>query len=474
MSEASSTSSESAPVSNVSEPHKTLISLNMSNITKLTPTNFITWRLQIRSLLEAHELHCFIADEDKTPPETITTATAADQPNPNFAAWKRQDKLLFSALLGSLSLPVQAIVARATTSGDIWRTLTNTYGKPSRSHVRQIKDQFKESSKGTKTVSEYMRGIIDKSDHLALLGDPLPHEDLLDYITSGLGEDYRAVVEMVQGRNTPIAIDELHEKLLNRENTLKAAGQDNFSLPATANTTQLSRGGSSTRGGYNSSRGGYRPSRPYLGKCQICGVQGHGAKRCPQYYSPSPQQAYLAPQFSQYRGPPPSPWSPRAPHLPLPTPQWRPQAHHTTAGSQPDLTPWLLDSAASHHIASDLSNLSLHSPYTGNDTIMIGNGTGLPVTHTGSVSFPSHSKPLQLQNVLCVPEMRRNLISVNKFCKTNNVMVHLCPFDFQVKDLHTGITLLNGKANEGVYEWPLSASKPFASAFSSIKSSPSD
>lgn len=38
-----------------------------------------------------------------------------------------------------------------------------------------------------------------------------------------------------------------------------------------------------------------------------------------------------------------------------------------------------------------------------------------------------------------------------------------------MKDLHTGTTLLKGKASEGVYEWPLSASKPFASAFSSIK-----
>lgn len=217
------TASTTALLFNSAEPHKTLISLNMSNITKLTPTNFITWRLQIRSLLEAHELHCFIADDDKTPPETISTEAAENQSNPNFVAWKQQDKLLLSAIIGSLSLPVQSIVARATTTREVWETLTNTYGKPSRGHIRQIKDQLKESNKGIKSVSDYMRGIIDKSDQLALLGAPLPHEDLLDFITNGLLEDYRAIVEMVQGRETPINIVELHEKLINRENTLKAA-----------------------------------------------------------------------------------------------------------------------------------------------------------------------------------------------------------------------------------------------------------
>ena len=101
---------------------------------------------------------------------------------------------------------------------------------------------------------------------------------------------------------------------------------------------------------------------------------------------------------------------------------------------------------------------------------MIGNGTGLPITHTGSIYIPSKNRNLLLHNVLCVPDMKKNLIYVNKLCKTNNVMVQLCPFDFQVKDLHTGTTLLKGKSNEGVYEWPSIYS---SIAFASHKSSPS-
>lgn len=122
----SSQTSESAPVFNISDPKSTLISLNMSNITKLTSNNYITWSLQIGSLLEAHELHCFIKDDDQTPSETITTTEEQQESNPNFAAWKRQDKLLYSALLGTLSLAVQPIVARAKNSRDIWEILFRT------------------------------------------------------------------------------------------------------------------------------------------------------------------------------------------------------------------------------------------------------------------------------------------------------------------------------------------------------------
>ena len=71
--------------------------------------------------------------------------------------------------------------------------------------------------------------------------------------------------------------------------------------------------------------------------------------------------------------------------------------------------------------------------------------------------------------------MKKNIISVNKLCKTNNVMVQMCPSDFQVKDLRTGQTMLNGQASKGVYEWLTESSSSFnnALAFSCFKTSKS-
>lgn len=79
--ETSSATAESALVFNPSDPKSSLISLNMFGITKLTATNFLTWRLQVHALLEAHELHVFISDEDLTPPQQINDSAGITQTN---------------------------------------------------------------------------------------------------------------------------------------------------------------------------------------------------------------------------------------------------------------------------------------------------------------------------------------------------------------------------------------------------------
>ncbi|KAL9436810.1 hypothetical protein AB3S75_022787 [Citrus x aurantiifolia] len=154
--------------------------------------------------------------------------------------------------------------------------------------------------------------------------------------------------------------------------------------------------------------------RPYLGKCQLCRQQGHSAKRCPTFRH--------------------IPWSSNT----------QPQAHiaapqtYMTTPPAPSATEWLLDSGASHHVTTDLHNLSLHSEHPISESVHIGDGTGLPITHSGSTTLPSSSQSFALNNVLC--------------------------------DLRTRALLLQGTARNGVYEWPRpsSATKPLL-AFSSIK-----
>ena len=68
---------------------------------------------------------------------------------------------------------VQSIVSSATTSAEIWSLLATAFGNPTRGHIRQLKHQIKSCTKGTKTISEYLRIIKAKVDDLALLGKPM-------------------------------------------------------------------------------------------------------------------------------------------------------------------------------------------------------------------------------------------------------------------------------------------------------------
>ncbi|RVX11180.1 Retrovirus-related Pol polyprotein from transposon RE1 [Vitis vinifera] len=109
-------------IKNSHDPQHPLLIINLSNITKLSSTNYLIWSLQILSLLEGYDLRHFIDGADTPPPPTITV-TGVASPNPTYTTWKRQDRLIFSALLGAISVSLQPLIARTTTSLDAWQTL---------------------------------------------------------------------------------------------------------------------------------------------------------------------------------------------------------------------------------------------------------------------------------------------------------------------------------------------------------------
>ena len=148
---------------------------------------------------------------------------------------------------------------------------------------------------------------------------------------------------------------------------------------------------------------------------------------------------------------------------------WQPRAHY--ASNTPNHTSWLIDGGASHHATTNLHNLSMHTPYNGSDDIMIGDGSGLSITHIGSSSLHTTHNTFKLNNVLCVPTMKKNLISISQFCTSNNVSIEFLPTAFLVKDIQTRTTLLKGNTKDGVYEWPIS---PPLLAFSSRKTTLSE
>ncbi|XP_010423794.1 PREDICTED: uncharacterized protein LOC104708847 [Camelina sativa] len=340
-----------------------LLHINMINVTKLISTNYLMCNRQVNALLDGYNLGHFLDVEADKPDPTITTAgsTAA---NPAYVVWTRQDKLIYSAILGAISLDVQPLLSHASTSIDVRTTLSSTYAKRSRGHILQLKHQVSEWRKGNRSIDEYVQGLTMWFDQLAFLGKPEDHEDQIRYILKGLREDYKTVVDQTEGRAVAPSIPELHENILNLEATLLTSSHA-ASVPITANyanSHQRSKPfhprqhNNNNQGWYHNNNGGHnRSSKPSLGKCQICGTQGNSARRCPQFQSPQAQR----PLF--------------------PTPR---------ANIAQSSTPWIMDSGATHHITSDFANLSIYQPYTGGEEVLVGDGTGLPILHMGSASLP--------------------------------------------------------------------------------------
>ena len=150
----------------------------------------------------------------------------------------------------------------------------------------------------------------------------------------------------------------------------------------------LARGNPSSSHPCNSSSGS-----PLI--CQYCDRRGHTAKTCYKL------QGY-------------------------PSNHSRRQANTVNKDSGSDSS-WLLDSSASHHVTRDLANLTLAYDYTGNDKLVVTNGKRLTITYSGSTSLPTSSSPLHLNNVLYVPDISQNLLSVSQLCQSNFVSIEFFP-----------------------------------------------
>jgi histone deacetylase 1/2 len=139
---------------------------------------------------------------------------------------------------------------------------------------------------------------------------------------------------------------------------------------------------------------------------------------------------------------------------------------HTT--SYPVDPIWYADTGATDHLTNELDKLHMKEQYHGNDNVHTANGAGMRITHIGQsfISTPSH--PLHLKDVLHVPSVTRNLLSVKKFTRDNNVFFEFHPWYFCVKDRDTREVLLRGDGRGSLYNLALSSAQA-KQVFSSTK-----
>ncbi|XP_073261980.1 uncharacterized protein [Populus alba] len=109
---------------------------------------------------------------------------------------------------------------------------------------------------------------------------------------------------------------------------------------------------------------------------------------------------------------------------------------------------WYTDTGASAHMTADASQLDKVEPYTGKDKVIVGNGSSLPITYTGSCS-PTPN--LQLNDVLVVSNLTKILLSVNKLTHDYPLFVSFTDNDFIIHNLQTQKVAASGKHVDGLY-----------------------
>jgi hypothetical protein len=301
----------------------------------------------------------------------------------------------------------------------------------------QLKEDLTLIQKGNRSIQEYLHAVKALADEIALIDHPISDDDLTLYILHGLGSNFREIAAPIRAREKSLNFKELHDLLVSHDSYLRRLESATHQLIASANYTNRKNSfGNSfqknkkpsdfsrNQGPHRENRYNNKPfSRPnatqkrYQPKCQFCDQIGHTAKTCPRLNS----HAVTA---------------------------------NCTSTSNATDNKWLMDYAASHNITGDLNNLLIHSEYDGTDEVVLGDGSGLTVSHIGSLTLKSKHKNFILKDTLCVPDIFKNLIYVHHFTAQNNVFIEFHSSHFLVKDTNSGVILAKGACENGVLHLP--------------------
>ena len=226
------------------------------------------------------------------------TGTVSQNPNPAYSHWLRQDSLILSTLMSSMTEGVLTQIISYSTAQQVWHALETNFSSQSRARTIQVRTQLANAKKGNQSANDYFLMIKRLADELAMAGQALCCDDIISYILAGLGHDYDSFVSSIYARHEPVSLEEVYSLLILTESRLNRHNQS-LSMPiAEANFVQRQQSSNyqqsfnprnrfnyrgrdrnnTYRGGGNYSHHNSFNSSSLI--CQVCGKHGHSTRKC--------------------------------------------------------------------------------------------------------------------------------------------------------------------------------------------------
>ena len=75
----------------------------------------------------------------------------------------------------------------------------------------------------------------------------------------------------------------------------------------------------------------------------------------------------------------------------------------------------------------------------------------MDISYIGHTTVHTPTRDIHLNNVLYVPQAKKNLVSVHRLAADNNAFLEFHPDFFLIKDQKSKNTLLKGRCYKGLY-----------------------
>lgn len=331
--------------------------------------NYATWSIRMQALLLSKGLW------------SAVTGTSTDE--------EKDQKALAQIILHVKDHHLMT-VGNCATAKIAWDTLKATYQAKTNARkmiLRRELTQLKMSA--TEQLSVYASRAKTIQAQMSAAGDDVKDQELAMQFLAGLPPAYGMISTVLTASDKELKIDEILPKLLPVEQTIKPEHTSEAALAAKPGN------GYKHRGYSNRGKGLQRqsPQQQDNRRCYYCNRRGHLQHDCALKKRNESRFGKSGQADRQQHG-----------------------AIALTASTAPSNSArsmrWVLDSGASRHITSDESVLRNARPVTDDLTITFGNGgIGKPKA-IGEILLHTKDADFRLTDVLCVPDVTENLISV--------------------------------------------------------------
>ncbi|CAI5938376.1 unnamed protein product [Closterium sp. NIES-64] len=330
-----------------------------------------------------------------------------------IAAWKKKDQKAFATLISRIGInlvsSVRMCIKLKASAHEAWKRLETIHvNKTLHGKILARNAFYTVKMRAGESMHEFATRVEELGETFMDLGGTVTEEDWILTLLCGLPEEWSTVIttldsvqdtwtkEMVVGRL-------LHEESRRRQFANESVETAMFSGGSSGGKSKWSKGatkksyGGSDRGKGNTSNG--------ASKCHYCGKAGHFWRECRKR---------------------PSDWTPS-----------KARNHegnaHTASGEADDTresivllagdgnnTPsdaWFLDTGATQHMTHSASFLTNVGAPRDVKRVVFGNNKSLPVVGVGSTRLIVDGGPVDITNVLHVPGVKVNLLSVTQLAK---------------------------------------------------------
>lgn len=370
-------------------------------IEKLNPENYASWSIQMRSLLITQDYWDVI--------ETQLNAAASQEEK---SAWKIRDNKALAMITLSVNKSELIHIKECKSSNQAWNKLESIYraNNPARKvnlFKQLVRFRFASNEKYSVQINKFCSLAEDLKD----VDVNIPEELLSIFLLCSLPNEMENFVVAIESRDNLPNLDQLKNKILEEEQrrfeTVNFENDQVFLVKNTNNNFAK-----------NDPRVKYKDKLKNI-VCFGCGKRGHMRSQCMNQNRNDDDNGNSGCAMTVVN----------------------------SCLNNANNVDWVLDSGASSHICRDKNLFSVLNVYKSN--VWLPSGQNVMVKGIGEVCLTISGKKYSLKDVLYVPDLKCNLLSVRKMAKKG---FYIIISENKVEIFKDGVFQFNAYVSNGIYK----------------------